>query len=74
MVRNQDRFAPCHSVNFLETLQPFDTDDHTKIANYLYDRSKEIEPKNCKKPPIKVTTEPQLPAVVWSVQRVLEGC
>uniref|UniRef100_A0A0P4W486 Ras-GEF domain-containing protein n=1 Tax=Scylla olivacea TaxID=85551 RepID=A0A0P4W486_SCYOL len=39
--------------HFLETLQPFDTDDETRIANYLYDRSKEIEPKNCKKPPIK---------------------
>lgn len=39
--------------HFLETLQPFDSDDETRISNYLYDRSKEIEPKNCKKPPIK---------------------
>ncbi|XP_069191942.1 son of sevenless homolog 2-like [Procambarus clarkii] len=39
--------------HFLETLQPFDTENENEIANYLYNRSKEIEPKNCKKPPNK---------------------
>nr|XP_053641752.1 son of sevenless homolog 2-like [Cherax quadricarinatus] len=39
--------------HFLETLQPFETENENEIANYLYNRSKEIEPKSCKKPPSK---------------------
>lgn len=39
--------------HFLETLQPFDTENENDISNYLYNRSKEIEPKSCKKPPSK---------------------
>lgn len=39
--------------HFLETLQPFEGQNEHEISNYLYNRSKEIEPKNCKKPPIK---------------------
>ncbi|KAK4312540.1 hypothetical protein Pmani_016051 [Petrolisthes manimaculis] len=44
--------SPWYST-FLNTLQPFDTEDENKISNYLYERSREIEPKNCKKPPVK---------------------
>lgn len=39
--------------HFLETLQPFEGQNEHEISNYLYNRSKEIEPKNCKKPPTK---------------------
>lgn len=37
--------------NFLENLNPFGDMSEKDINNYLFDKSSEIEPKNCKQPP-----------------------
>ncbi|XP_076042569.1 son of sevenless homolog 2-like isoform X2 [Oratosquilla oratoria] len=46
--------------NFLETLQPFEGLSEHEICNYLYNKSKEIEPKNCKKALLKERRWPHL--------------
>lgn len=37
---------------FIENLCPFDPDEKdSEIGNYLYEKSQELEPRNCKQPP-----------------------
>ncbi|XP_047480152.1 son of sevenless homolog 2-like [Penaeus chinensis] len=51
---------------FLETLQPFEGERELEISNYLYNRSKEIEPKNCKRPPNRVRAGVLFLALVYT--------